>query len=453
MALATALGLALLGMGLRVGGTVLVTVAALLAAVSIIVISRLDLTRATLAATCACAFLTAMEPVHVGPLRLRSGLLLVALVLAVLTQIGTRLPPLPWWIWTLAGAVILSTALVELAPISQLYLVHRFNESAALPAGASGSAARIVLTVLGLPAIVVVCSMHFKRAPLWISIAYVSGNAISALAAYTDYLGVTSLSKSFGGCGVTQSRACGFAEHPVLLTIGTVYAIGIAAWFLVQSNLRYRAFGGATVLMLVLGTYASGTRGGELCCALAIAASVLLLPQYRRHIHYVALATALAVAIVFVAFPNLGHTILLKSRLFQNENASASNHGRIEAMLQGWHDFLHSPVYGIGMHVLLEAHNGYLQSLAAGGLIFLAAVLALQFGSLVSAIKLVKVEPFALALAVTALTRIGYDLLEGALVSAVSMVPVSLVAGIRAQWLLAKHTPEGERAAVHMQKI
>lgn len=438
--LAIACEVLLVAVAVRSGGSTLAAIAVLLVAVSTVVIARLDPVRLVMALTCACVFWTAMEPLRVGPVRVRSALLVLALTLALLTQITDRIPALPWWIWALAGAVGVSTALAAAFPVSSHYLAHRFNEAgvAGLTAGSGGSGVRIVLTVLGMPAIVVVSSMYFKRAPIWIAIAYITGNTLSALAAYTDYLGVTSLSSSFGGCGVIDSRACGFADHPVVLTIGIVYATGMASWFLVQRRPAYRTFGAVTVVVLLLGTYASGTRGAELCSAFALAASVLLLPQFRRHLHNVVLALASTIAIILVFFPGFGHALLVKSRLVGSGSAAASNQGRIEAMLQGWHDFLHSPVYGIGMNVLLQAHNGYLQAMAAGGTIFLLAVVALQFGTLSAAVKLVKFDPFALALVVTALTRIGYDLLEGALVSAVSMVPPALVAGLLAQ----QRTPE-----------
>lgn len=433
--LAMVSGLLLFAMGVKVGGTTLLAISGLLIVISLFAIARINVVRATMASTCACVFFTGLEQVHIGPLRVRGALLIIALLFAALAQARDRLPPLPWWVWTLAFSVVLSTALLEMAPIAPAYFMHRFNEAGAagLPAGASGSAARIVLTVLGIPTIVVVCCLRVPKAALAIGIAYVAGNSLSALAAYTDYLGITSLSSTFGGCGVSGSRACGFAAHPVLLTIGTVYATGLAAWFLVQSNLRYRIFGSTTLVMLLLGTYASGTRGGELSAIFAVVVSILLLPQYRRHIHIVVLSITLTVVVIAVAFPAFGNTILVKSRLLGDGGASGSNQGRIEAITQGWHDFLHSPVDGIGMGYLLQAHNGYVQSLASGGIIFFLAILAMQFGALTSAARLTKAEPFALALVVTALTRIIYDLLEGALVYSAAVVPVALTAGLLAQ--------------------
>ena len=164
-----------------------------------------------------------------------------------------------------------------------------------------------------------------------------------------------------------------------------------------------------------------------------IAASVLILPQYRRHIHLVLLGTATAASVVFVIAPGLGRQILVTTRFIDSPSAAGSNRARIDAMSQGWHDFLESPIYGIGLHVLFQAHNGYIQSLASGGLILLIGILALQFGALWESFRLMRTEAMATALAATMLTRIGYEAIEGALVHYAALVPIALIAALLAQ--------------------
>jgi hypothetical protein len=427
--------LLLLGYGLGAGGSVLAAVAILLAGAAAISVFKFSLSRLLFATTCAAAFVTGLPEIYFGPVRVRLALVILALLLAVASLVrGARLW-LPWWILTPAGAIVLATALVLMFPIPEAYLSTRVVGVAFGPQTAAdiGPAMSAILSIVGLPLAAIASSLAFRRAPLWIAFAFVAGNSLSAVAAYTDFLGLTALSAAFGGCGVPGGRACGFSSHPVLLTIGTVYSAGLAAWFLVRPSVRSRIFGAISLSALVLGTYASGTRGGVLSIAFLIAASVLMLPQYRRHIHWVLLGTATAASVVFVIIPGLGRQLLMTTRFIDSPTAAGSNRARIDLMSQGWHDFLESPIYGIGFHVLFQAHNGYIQSLASGGLILLIGMLALQFGALWESFRLMKTEAMATALAATMLTRIGYEAVEGALVHYAALVPIALIAALLAQ--------------------
>lgn len=423
----------LVAVGLSLGGPVLLACVGLAGLACVLAFVQLNLARLTLILTCAFAFSTGVAELHLGPVRLRLVLLVLATALSCLLLVWRALPPVPWWIITLAVALVLVTVLVALVPIDPSYLSGRTLDRAngGTSTGNTRLGASYLLSVLGSPLAVVTCALHFKRAPLWIAMAFVVGNSASALVAYTDYLGLTSLSATLGGCGVTGDRACGFSSHPVLLTIGTVYATALAAWFFVQR--RYRWIGAACLPALILGTYASGTRGGVLSVLVAIAASVLLIPQYRRHFHIVALVAASAGTLVFVVTPSIGYELLVKMRLVDSPDASSSNESRIEAMTQGLHDFLQSPIYGIGLQFLDQAHNGYIQSMAAGGLILLTAMVTLNVAALSAAWDLMKSDTLAQALAATMIVRFGYELLEGSLVDYAAFVPVALIAGLLAQ--------------------
>lgn len=429
-----------LGFGLATGGPVLLTVAVLIAVAAAVTVVRLDFHKLLLVSTSAAAFITGLPEVYVGPIRARVVLIVLALLLAVASFLrGNRLW-LPWWILAPAGSILLATALVLVLPISPTYLNTRQVDTTfgPQPTDDIGPAISALLSVAGLPLAMIACSLAFRRAPMYIAGAFVAGNALSAFVAYTDFLGLTSLSSTFGGCGVPGGRACGFSSHPVLLTVGTVYATGLAAWFLVRPSRRSRFFGGITLPALILGTYASGTRGGVLSIILLLAASVLVLPQYRRHLHLVLLVVGMCASAVFVFVPTIGHQLLLTTRLVGSPTAAASNAARIGAMSQGLDDFLESPIFGIGLHVLFQAQNGYIQSLASGGLILLIGMLALQFGALWDSFRLMKTEAMATALAATMLTRVFYEAIEGSLVIYGALVPVALIAGLLAQHRIAE---------------
>lgn len=449
------------------GGLVLIGALGVASLAGLFAVVRLDVARLTLVVTLAFAFCTAMPEVHVGPVRLRVALLLMATGLSVILGLWRGVPRLPWWITSLAAALVLVTALVVVMPIDPAYLSGRFvsffynaSETTDVVVNATADNVRLgasyLLSVLGMSLAVVTCAKHFRAAPLWIALAFVGGNALSALVAFTDFLGYTSLGLAFGGCGVPNGRACGFASHPVILTVGTVYATCLAAWLAVQR--RWSWFGAGCLLALILGTYASGTRGGVLCVLLAGAISVFVIPQYRRQFHLVALVAATALALIFVLIPSFGREILVKTRLADAPDAAASNIGRLEAMTQGWHDFLESPLFGIGLGSLGQAHNGYIQSMAAGGVILLTAMVALNVAALHAAWRLITTFPMARALAATMLVRFFYELLEGSLVNYSAFVPLALIAGLLAQRDTAPErtesqpaTPSPRRSKVRME--
>jgi O-antigen ligase len=402
---------------------------------------------AGLLATCAFAFVASWEGVYIAGVRPRFVLLILALLLLFAARIGEALPHMPWWNTAFISSVVLVTVLNVLWPTSQDYLDQRNSLSLfaqGLDSGLSdlGAAGRILLTIVGVPLIVVICSGFYRRAPYWIAVSYLAGTAISAMVAYTDYVGWTTLAETITGIGVQDDRSPGLAAHPVILTFGTVYATAIAAWLFTTGRRHDRVLGAVILPALLLGTYASRTRGGAICVVLAIVVCVLILPKFRRHLHLAVLGAAIGYTLLFAVFPQAGHSLLTTLRLIGDPGTEQSNADRIAVMEQGLADFAHSPIYGIGPHVINQAHNAYVQAMAAGGLILLLGVLCMQIGALVSALRLMRTEPLAAALVATMLTRLVYDFIEGPLIIPVVYLPVALIAGLVAQQrLAAEHGP------------
>lgn len=400
------------------------------------------LRQAGMLATCAFAFVASWEGVYIGGMRPRFVLLVLALLLLVAARIGETLPHMPWWNNVFVGSIVLVTVLNALWPPSQDYLDERYSTSLfgqGLDVGFSGlgAAGRILLTVIGVPLIVVICAGYYRRAPYWIAVSFLAGTAISAMVAYTDWAGWTTLAETITGIGVQDDRSPGLAAHPVLLTYGTVCGTAIAVWLFTTGRRHDRVLGAIILPALLLGTYASRTRGGAICVLLAIVVSVLILPKFRRHLHLAALGAAIGCTLLFAVFPQAGHSLLTTLRLIGDPGTEQSNADRIAVIEQGLADFAHSPVYGIGPQVINEGHNSYVQAMAAGGLILLLGLLCMQTGATVSALRLMRAESLAAALAATMLTRFVYDFIEGPPIVPAVYLPVALIAGLVAQQRLA----------------
>ncbi len=434
------LALLVLALGFAAGGSALLAIALLIGVVCVAVIARVDLYRAGLAATCGYVFCCSWTAWYVaGHQRPRAILLILALVLLLGAHLTKRLPHLPWWYVALVVAVSIDTVFNLLVPTSPIYLAHRYVESDAyrfatgLSTGISdfGSGLRFLFTLLGTVLVIAVCAMRFPRAPLWIAVSYTAGASLSGLVGYSDYLGLTSLGHALTGVGLAGNRAAGFTNHPNVLAAGNVYAVAIAAWLITTDRTSTRVAGWVFLPGLVLGTYASGSRGGAICLLVAAVLCLLILPRYRRQLAFTALGVGVVAAFLFLFLPSTGHALLVGARLAGN--SGPSNEGRIAVINQGLTDFAHSPIYGIGLHVMDEAHNVVVQSLAAGGLILFFGFMCLQLGGAYAAIRLLRRRQLAAPLLVTVVVGFVFGNLENTLTEPLVYVPVALIVALGVQ--------------------
>jgi O-antigen/teichoic acid export membrane protein len=432
--------LALFSAALRQGGTSLVLTSALIIALSIATVLRVDLYRAGLIATCGYVFCCSWTGWYVaGGLRPRALLELLALVVLIPAHVRGRLPRIPNWYWAIVAAVGIDLVFDLLVPTDPHYLALRYSETGAggfglnLTTGLSdfGTAERFLLTLLGTALIVSICALRFPRAPLWIAIAYVAGAATSAWVAFADFAIHTHIGLSVTHVPLLNGRAPGFTNHPNILAGASVYGVAIAAWLMASQTRRLRNIGLILLPGLVGGIYASGSRGGVLTLVLAVALCMTFLPQYRRAIAFGLALFGILVAIAFGLNPDLGHKLLVATRLAGN--TGGSNSGRIAVLTQGFRDFEHSPVWGVGLHVIDEAHNVVVQSLASGGVILCAAFLVTQIGSAVSAARLRGVDPLGAPLFVTVVVGFAFGNLENTLTEPFVWVPAALIVAILAQ--------------------
>jgi hypothetical protein len=442
--------LALLALAFRAGGTTLIAVSLLVVIIAIAGIARIDLAHAALVATCGFVFCCSWTGWYIlGHQRPRALLLLLALLLVIAAQMNGRFPRIPWWYSALITTVGLVLVLKLMMPTGRRYLDGRYLESNASIWGPNvlnthisdfGTGARFLLTLVGAALTISICSLHFRRAPVWIAIAYTAGASLSGFVAFCDQFLGTGIGHAVTGIGFRGDRATGFADHPVLMAAGNVYAVAIAVWLTTTTTLRTRVIGWVLLPGLVFGTYASKSRGGEICLALAVGLCLIILPKYRRHLHSAAVALGAGVVAMFVVFPDSGHAFLTAMRLAGN--SGPSDEGRIAVINQGIDDFVHSPIDGIGLHVMTEAHNVTVQTLAAGGIILFAGFMCLQFGSMIAAYRLIRFHPLAAPLLATVIAGVAFGNLENTLTEPLVYVPVALIVALRVQQQELEDVPD-----------
>lgn len=436
--------LSFLALGLAAGGIGLAFMALVVGAVSVAVFFRLNVIQCGLILTCGFVFTSSWTAWYVaGHQRPRALFLLLALAILVPAQLKHRFPRIPWWYHGIVATIGLLMVLDVLFPTARVYIESRYLEGQAgiwgpgLTTGITdfGSGARFLLTLVGGALTIAICSMHYRKAPYWIAIAYAGGAALSAWVAFIDYTTHAGIGHALTGIGFRGERASGFTDHPNILAAADTYAVALAAWMTTSKDRTMRRIGFLFLPGLILGTYASGSRGGMITLALGVALCVFMLPEYRRHLPEFGLVAA-AIGITFVvALPDVGYRILVVTRLAGGNSGEqdTSNSGRIAVIKQGLTDFQQSPVKGIGLHVMTEAHNVIVQTLAAGGMIFLLGWVVLQIGSLWDAWRLVPEHPLARPLLATIVAGFVFGNLENVLTEPLVFVPTALLIAIYSQ--------------------
>ena len=326
-----------------------------------------------------------------------------------------RQPPLPWWMYAYCAAAVVVTLLQVMLPISPHYIDQRYLYSAAGKAlltrpSPLSSLLSLLLNTLAVPALVVLATLYHRRALRWIIGAYVSGTAVSALAGFLGYIGYPQLLTLLVTAVPAHVRALGFTSHPLHLATSVVFALPLSLWAVLSRHWWLKAVGAFSALSLLLGSYASGSRGGNVACAVALALSLVAFPPVRRRAWAIVGVGAVVAALALIYVPSLSANILSVTRIGGGATATAvSDAGRGEVMHQAVVDFWHSPIFGIGVRYLAEAHVLYIGMLAAGGLILALGFLLFTGGSLGAVIRVRRADPMlGGAFLVTVLSSLVY---------------------------------------------
>jgi hypothetical protein len=388
--------------------------------------------------------------VNVGTIAVGEIVFMLGGLLLLLADLQHRLFNLPPWVWTFAAAVLITGLVNQFAPPSMSYLALR----GALSGGPEPDNSTAIITnvivmvtlfgrVVMLPLIFTLARSYDDRALFRASMAMVAGCSISAMIAFTDSRGITSIGPHLVHLPVVDRRAGGLTNHPNVVAMGCVLALPLAAWqAMATRQRRERVLAVLAILALLLGLYASRSRSGAGAAGVAGLAALFWLPQYRRRLPIFGLIVALVVAVIFAVSPDLGSSLLTALRLNGSDTTGADN-ARNVVNEQAVRDWMHSPIHGIGLEVADDAHIIYLQVLAVGGIILLIALVIYQLGALFRSARLARVEALALPLFVSVLAETAFNTLQNTLTPSLAYLAPSLVAALPLAGLAARADDTG----------
>jgi hypothetical protein len=248
-----------------------------------------------------------------------------------------------------------------------------------------------LFAIIIVPQTIIACTAIDRRVAVWTMTAYVTGTAISCGVAVVDLTGLTNLGRSLPGNLTTplinstvdsSNRMPGLTDHPNALGFTAVVSIPIVVYLM--GTMRRRWIGVVMLIALLGGILASGSRGAQVVAPLALLAAVLWSPKKRstaRFFSISAFALVLAGVLILVSIPsNIRDSILRVTSFLSAGNAS--NTDRLELLGNGLLDWRLYPIFGEGIRHILEAHNIYVQLLAAGGLVLFGTMLIYWFAML-----------------------------------------------------------------------
>lgn len=386
--------------------------------------------------TYAAAAVTAWNGLKEGGLRVGDMLIGLSLVAFLIADAGREIPKLPGWVWQFGIIIVFITAAHELVPTDPQYLANRLviNGVYPVPGGIeletnATVGIKFLVPVIFMPLVFAYARKHDPKALLRIAYAFAVGVSISAAVGMSDLLGVTHISLSLTHLPSVGGRAPGLTLHPNFLAMTCILALPIMLWQLVSADKRTRFIAALFIVALLLGLYASGSRAGFAVGPGAALLSVIIMPRYRKYVPSVVLGVAGIAALLFVLKPSLGHSLLQSFRLGGDTgSAQGSDQARAIIFSQGVDDFKHSPIDGVGLQVAEEAHNVYLQALAAGGVILLAGYLIFIFSGTYTVVKAMKFEPLAYPLFVSTVAGALFAVVQAALTDRIAYVPLALIA-------------------------
>jgi transposase-like protein len=295
---------------------------------------------------------TAERPrVFVSPLQM------VAVGLTVLAYVGTKLHP------TSPAYVAGRQNLVSPDSVYGTVTGHTSDLTQLL---------RILLCIVVVACVIKSLSTVQNRPLMFINVWVVSA-LINSLAAATDAAHITHLNAHLLGFQPSSGRQAGLTLGETDLSVAAAMAIPFAlVWW--RRGHRWLSFG--ALVVLGLGVYLAGARGGEVAAAIAI---VLSLRWGSQRTVFAAFAVIMIPLAAFLVDPGpVGHyfsRVGTALRLTNSTTGAASDASRVNLASQAIRDFQHNPITGIGYQFISQGHSVPLEILASGGLVALIGFL------------------------------------------------------------------------------
>lgn len=364
--------------------------------------------------------------------RLVDILIALALCAALPRLVGRRICMPPWWLAAGVCGVCFVLAMHQLDATAPSYLDARYSvqrllqEEAGLPP-VSGLVvgAGWLLALAILPWLAWTEAHRSARLGERLAGAFLFGTACSALVAISDEFGFTHIDLVLSSEGY-EGRQIGLTNHPNHLGFTCAMAIPLA----IHLATRRRGLGLSVLVLLGLAVLFSGSRGAQVGALLAVPLTALLAPSARVALRPVALLAlvTLPVAIALrVGLPADSDYVR-----FGGSNAEQSDALRELLRRQAEDDFHENRLLGVGINVLPEGHNFYLQLLAAGGVVLFAIMAVYWAGALWTARRISARCSLAVYLASSVLVSLVMGLHANQIVDRYLFVPVAALLALAA---------------------
>lgn len=318
---------------------------------------------------------------------LSNGFLLIAFAAAMGHAMVARRPfPLPPWLLAATAGLVIAAMLNMIFPpdsgwINKTLLSYRTDFTPPVtdflaPRSDLLALGKLFVGLLLLAVIFLAVARTASRVKRLMDLFVVSATANAAVA-LIDYAGVPISPR-----GSRVGREAGLTVHPNYLALTCTIAIPLALYWFSRGG-RWRNAGLVATALLLGGAYVSGSRAGGVSAALAVVVTVAAIPNLRRALGVVLPVTGMVI-VAMLMFTNAGNQLLEQLRFTGDPTTTGSDNARTELAELAVDQFSARPLQGVGFQVIQDAHSIYLQLLAAGGVIALAAFLTYLWGLWVS---------------------------------------------------------------------
>lgn len=290
---------------------------------------------------------------------------------------------LPPWLM-LAGIGILLAQVLTLVfppPLSlhvreSIELRHLYPTPPYLPDRSDvGALIKFEIALLVVPAMIMASGTTRYRCARFLDL-FAAGVVVSA------FVGILSLGGiNVGPTPLIENRSAGLTLHPNYLGVGCSIAAPIVMLWLNRPDIRWRLAGFVALPMLLGGVASSGSRAGAVTVVLGVLLSTLAFPRLRRTL-WLLVPIGAMIAVAVLAWTPAGHGVLSQLRLTHGSDVGGSNEARRYAADLALEQIRRRPLSGVGFAVIGDAHNIYLEILAAGGVVALVAFAVFMVGLL-----------------------------------------------------------------------
>ena len=341
-------------------------------------------------AVCGLVFTVTWNGIRIGGGALGDAFM-VAAFLAVLAHViaDHRTIPIPGWLFVagigcfLAGLLTMifppSTHLAQKSIITETNFLLQDGVRGIIP-GRSDLLVLIEfeLSLVLIPVLIATMATTRRRCSQLIDL-WTAGAVVNAAVGVADYAGITHLAP----IALAANRSAGLTVQSNYLGLTCVLAIPTAILWLGRSR-RATLAGHVAVPTLLGGVYASGSRAGTVAALMAVAATFVLVPRLRPSLAVLIPVTGMVLLGVLM-FTRVGKEILSQVRIGSSNSTSLSDAQRSTAADVAWTQIGARPFAGVGFAVIADAHDIYLELLAAGGVLALVSFLTFCGGIVAAA--------------------------------------------------------------------